>query len=123
VPLFRAQASNSFLYGLVSRAQPTQPQWVRVGIDLLHQLECFEVEHKDLVIKHYHQHLLPQLDVLDVTIIIECDLRPILLLMIVPDHYLILLLAEHQHYNVGLVHHLDQLDTLRQSLTLLLQLV
>ncbi len=85
------EADYGFLDGFLGGANGAEAEWVDASVDLLDELQSFEVEYEDLVLEHDHQDLLPQLYVLDVAVRTERNLSSVLLLVVVPNHYLILL--------------------------------
>eukprot|EP00355_Strombidium_rassoulzadegani_P000586 CAMPEP_0168612802 /NCGR_PEP_ID=MMETSP0449_2-20121227/3110_1 /TAXON_ID=1082188 /ORGANISM="Strombidium rassoulzadegani, Strain ras09" /LENGTH=365 /DNA_ID=CAMNT_0008653389 /DNA_START=169 /DNA_END=1265 /DNA_ORIENTATION=- len=119
--LLRRQADD-LGNGLLGLRYGAEAEGVGVSVDLLDELERDEVEDEGLLLEDDDHHVLAQLDVHDELVGVEGDLRPVLLLVVVPDHHLVLLLFVDQHDHVRLVHHLHEGDVLLQVLHLLLQL-
>lgn len=114
------QTHDRLLSRLLGRAERAESEHVQAGLHLLDELERFEVEDKDLVLEHDHEHVLAQADVSDLASRIEGDLRAVLLLVVVPNDHLVLLACQHKHDDVRLVHHLDQAHALTKHLALFL---
>ena len=117
------ETDNGFLHRLLGRGDAAQTQRVGARLQLLDELERLEVEDEDLVLEDDDEHVLAEADVLDFLVVVERDFGAVLLLVVVPNHHLVLGLGHHQHDDVRLVHHLHQLHRLVQQLALLLDAV
>ena len=86
---------------------------------MLNQLKSHEIEDEGLLVEHDNHHVLSELDAHDELVCVECDLCPVLFLVVIPDDYLVPLLFVNEDDNVGLVHHFNQSNVCVQILYLL----
>ena len=77
--------TDYFWDGFFSLGQGAKAGWIEIRVDLLDKFECDEIEDKGFLVKHDNHHVLSQLNVHNKLVRIESNLRPILLLVVVPD--------------------------------------
>jgi hypothetical protein len=73
-------------------------------LDLFDKLEVHELKNERFQLEHHNEHVLPKSNVLDVRL--KRKLSAILPLKVVPNTHLVTRCAQHQNYEVRLVHHL-----------------
>lgn len=119
--LLLAWQANNFGNWFLSLRESAQSSRIWVSVDLFYEFERNEIENESLFVEYDNHHILPEFDVHDELVGVECNLRPVFFLVIVPNYHFVPLLLVHQHNYVSLVHHLDQGDVFIELLDLLLQ--
>lgn len=91
-----------------------------VGFNLFNEFQGHKVENECLFHQDNDHHVFTQFDILDQLVSIEGNLSPIFLLMVVPYNHFVSLVCVNEHYDVGLVHHLNNAHLVFEVLNLLL---